>query len=138
MNEEQRRILQMVADGKLTSEEAAELLDALQAETRPAVRDQGVQLQRDESSYLRQQGPGRRSPRTLMIQISEGGDSHVNLRIPFGLFRAAGKYIPRKAQASLSEYGIDLEELLGDLSGSESGVLLQVNDGDDHVLIAVE
>jgi hypothetical protein len=73
-----------------------------------------------------------------MIQISEGNNNNVNLRIPFGLFRAAGKYIPRKAQASLREYGIDLEELLGDLSGSESGVLLQVNDGEDHVLIAVE
>jgi hypothetical protein len=137
MNEEQRRILQMVADGKLTSEEAAELLDALQAETRRGDAEQSQSAQRGEAAYWR---PPRetRSPRTLMIQISEGGDSHVNLRIPFGLFRAAGKYIPRKAQASLREYGIDLEELLGDLSGSESGVLLQVNDGDDHVLIAVE
>lgn len=138
MNEEQRRILQMVADGKLTSEEAAELLDALQAETRRGDVEQTPQGPRGDSPYWRQQGPARRTPRTLMIQISEGNDSHVNLRIPFGLFRAAGKYIPRKAQASLSEYGIDLEELLGDLSGNESGVLLQVNDGDDHVLIAVE
>ncbi len=136
MNDEQRRILQMVADGKLTSEEAAELLDALQAESRRSEDDQPV-----GTRHFDHRGPsGRvgRSPRTLMIQISEGNNNNVNLRIPFGLFRAAGKYIPRKAQASLSEYGIDLEELLGDLSGSESGVLLQVNDGDDHVLIAVE
>jgi DUF4097 and DUF4098 domain-containing protein YvlB len=137
MNEERRRILQMVADGKLTSEEAAELLDALQAETRRGDAEQSQSVQRIGDGPWR---PTRetRSPRTLMIQISEGDDSHVNLRIPFGLFRAAGKYIPRKAQSSLREYGIDLEELLGDLSGSESGVLLQVNDGDDHVLIAVE
>jgi hypothetical protein len=136
MNEEQRRILQMVADGKLTSEEAAELLDALQAETRRGDLEHVGSMQRSHNSGSELQE--RRPPRTLMIQISEGNNSHVNLRIPFGLFRAAGKYIPRKAQASLREYGIDLEELLGDLSGSERGVLLQVNDGEDHVLIAVE
>lgn len=136
MNEEQRRILQMVADGKLTSEEAAELLDALQAETRRRDPEQTGFTQRSHNPGSELQE--RRPPRTLMIQISEGNNSHVNLRIPFGLFRAAGKYIPRKAQASLREYGIDLEELLGDLSGSERGVLLQVNDGEDHVLIAVE
>jgi hypothetical protein len=137
MNEEQRRILQMVADGKLTSEEAAELLDALQAEGRRGDAERSPQGLRADTPYGR---PARdsRPPRTLMIQISEGNNNNVNLRIPFGLFRAAGKYIPRKAQASLRDYGIDLEELLGDLSGSESGVLLQVNDGDDHVLIAVE
>jgi hypothetical protein len=137
MNEEQRRILQMVADGKLTSEEAAELLDALQVETRRGNQEQASSVPQrfDNTGLSRQQG---RPARTLMIQINEGNDSHVNLRIPFGLFRAAGKYIPRKAQASLRDYGIDLEELLGDLSGSESGVLLEVNDGDDHVLIAVE
>jgi hypothetical protein len=138
MNEEQRRILQMVADGKLTSEEAAELLDALQAETRRGNSEGFSFAQRAENPGPVPSRQIARSPRTLMIQISEGNDSHVNLRIPFGLFRAAGKYIPRKAQASLRDYGIDLEELLGDLSGSESGVLLQVNDGDDHVLIAVE
>lgn len=136
MNEEQRRILQMVADGRLTSEEAAELLDALQAEV-PRRDDEGPVAPR----HIGPRGPGSSAggpARTLMIQISEGDNTNVNLRIPFGLFRAAGKYIPRKAQSSLREYGIDLEELLGDLSGSESGVLLQVNDGDDHVLIAVE
>jgi hypothetical protein len=135
MNEEQRRILQMVADGKLTSEEAAELLDALQAESRRSDPEPAPFAPRVDNPGLMRPG---RSPRTLMIQISEGNNNNVNLRIPFGLFRAAGKYIPRKAQASLREYGIDLEELLGDLSGSESGVLLQVNDGEDHVLIAVE
>jgi hypothetical protein len=137
MNEEQRRILQMVADGKLTSEEAAELLDALQAEARRGSVDPAPAAPRADNTYWREP-QDKRQPKTLMIQISEGNNSHVNLRIPFGLFRAAGKYIPRKAQASLREYGIDLEELLGDLSGSERGVLLQVNDGEDHVLIAVE
>lgn len=128
-DEERRRVLQMLADGKITAEEAADLLDALQA-----------QRERPQDEPISSPPPPRaaRSGRALVIRVSEGDTSKVNLRIPLGLARAAGKFIPRKAQRQLGEYGIDLEELLGDLSGTEQGTLLQVEDDDDRVMIVVE
>lgn len=142
LSEDRRRILQLVADGKITAEEAAELLDALPKEG----QSDGPREQSDFGGPLPQlpsppQYPAWPQPtraRALVIQINDGSDSHVNLRIPFGLARAAGKFVPRRAQQQLKEFGIDLQELLDDLRGSENGTILQVNDDDSHVLIAVE
>jgi hypothetical protein len=142
-SEDRRRILQLVADGKITAEEAAELLDALPKDG----QSEATREPTDFGGPALQFPPGPQSPewprpparaRALIIQITDGSDSHVNLRIPFGLARAAGKFVPRRAQQQLKEFGIDLQELLDDLRGSENGTILQVNDDDSHVLIAVE
>ena len=81
-----------------------------------------------------------RTPRrSLVIQVKEGGDSKVNVRIPLSLARAAGKFIPRHAQQHLAAYNIDLEELLSGLRDAEGdGTLIEVKDGKDEVRIAVE
>jgi hypothetical protein len=84
--------------------------------------------------------PGiRKQRRSLVIQVKEGGDSKVNVRIPLSLARAAGKFIPRHAQQHLAAYNIDLEELLSGLRDAEGdGTLVEVKDGKDEVRIAVE
>jgi hypothetical protein len=131
MNEERARILRMVAGGKLTAEEAAELLEALE----PAPRAEG-----------RAAFPGEplpfappTNPRTLVINISEGGDSKVNVRIPLGLARAAGRFIPRQAQEYLEDHGIDLKQMLAEQTVAwTKGPLIEIQDEEDHVLIAVE
>ena len=137
-SEDRRRILQLVADGKITAEEATELLDALPGD-RPS-----EPVREADAPYPPM--PPRlpalpRMPvrnRALVIQIHDGESTHVNLRIPFALARAAGKFVPRRAQQQLKEFGIELDDLLNDLSGNENGVLLQVQDDKDVVLIAVE
>jgi hypothetical protein len=133
MNEERRRILQLVADGRITAEEAADLLDALGPET----RGDAAAGDSPSASSPGAPPPSRRA-HALVIQVQERGEKRVNLRIPIGLARAAGRFIPRNAQHRLREHGIDLEELISDLSGSEHGTLLQVEDDEDRVLIAVE
>lgn len=140
-NEDRRRILQLVADGKITAEEATELLDALQSESA-----RGGTENPSESAFpvppVAPRAPiPPRAPvasRSLIILVTEGPNTKVNLRIPFGLARAAGKFVPRRAQQQLKEVGIDLEEMLTDLTGSENGTILQVEDEDNRVLIAVE
>src|SRR5437868_4875965 len=96
MNEDRRRILQLVAEGKITAEEAADLLDAL-----------GSELRREPQSFAPPEPPipptafpaQRAAPaRSLIIQVMEGSTTKVNLRIPFGIARAAGKFIPRRAE----------------------------------------
>lgn len=137
MSDDRRRILQMVADGTITAEEASELLDALQPEPKRREAAAGdIPLPEPPARPAPPTPP--RSPRILIIQVTEGDSNRVNLRIPLGLARAAGKFIPRRAQEHLSEYGIDLAGLFEGITDSDQGVILQVQEEEDRVLIAVE
>lgn len=139
MNDERRRILQLVADSKISAEEAAELLDALGTQQRREPGMPGVPALPDlPTPAVPAPALAAGRARSLIIQITEGSSTKVNLRIPFGLARAAGRFIPRRAEQQLREFGIELEDLFNDLRGSENGTILQVEDEDARVLIAVE
>jgi hypothetical protein len=147
-DEERARILRMVAEGKLSPEEAAGLLEAVEPEPEPHISEYPNPSEgqyagfgsRGESDVRIRGREGRRSrpPRAVVIQIKEGGENKVNIRIPLGLARAAKKFIPRQAQNYLSSYEIDLQEFLDGASDMEGGTLLEVKDGENRVLIAVE
>jgi hypothetical protein len=138
----------MVADGKLSPEEAASLLEAVEPEPEPQVSSYSIPTETQYGGYgapgerdMRIRGrEGRRSrpPRAVVIQIKEHGENKVNIRIPLGLARAAKKFIPRQAQNYLSAYEIDLQEFLDGAGDMEGGTLLEVKDGENRVLIAVE
>lgn len=128
-NEERGRILRMVSEGKLTPSEAEELLASL---------DPAPGAGRPPLPIVPPAPPAPGARRNLVIQVYEGGDSKVNVRIPLGLARAAGKFIPRQAIGALAVHDIDLEQLLGSLGNVEDGTLLEVHDGTDQVRIAVE
>jgi hypothetical protein len=141
MNDDERaRVLRMVAEGKISPEEAADLLEAIQSSSaprspEPASMPEPPSPPAFESRELRL----RRRGRFLVIHVKEGGDNKVNVRIPLNLTRAAGKFIPRSAQTYLNKYEINLQEFLDDISETEGGgTLLEVRDGDNKVLIAVE
>jgi hypothetical protein len=147
-DEERARILRMVAEGKLSPEEAASLLEAVEVEPEPQSSTHVSSPEPEYAGYggmsdreVRIRGrEGRRTrpPRAVVIQIKEGGENKVNIRIPLGLARAAKKFIPRQAQNYLSSYEIDLQEFLDGANDMEGGTLLEVKDGDNRVLIAVE
>jgi hypothetical protein len=131
--EERTRILEMVAAGTISAAQASDLLAALEVPVTAAVAPR-------PQTVLTPSKPVQR--RYLVIEIdANGGQTKVNLRIPLGLARAISRFIPRQAQKHLSEYEINLEDLLeGVGSAEETGTLLEVSDngGADHVRIAVE
>lgn len=137
-NEERARILRMVSEGTVSPAEAEDLLAALEtprAESRPIPPTPPAPPAPPTPPAL----PLRAQRRSLVIQVSEGGQTKVNVRIPLGLARAASKFIPRNVQAQLSEHNIDLDELLQGIAGADNdGSLIEVKDGDDRVLIAVQ
>ena len=104
MNEERRKILDMLAQGKISVDEAEKLLAAVGEPSLKSEPDTGV---RRSWKYLRVQvepGPG-----------SECGD-RVNIRVPFKLIRAGLKFaafIPRDVHAKVNqafkEKGMDVE-----------------------------
>jgi acetylornithine deacetylase/succinyl-diaminopimelate desuccinylase-like protein len=147
-DEERARILRMVAGGKLSPEDAASLLEAVEPEPEPQVSSYSIPPEAPytahEGSVEREvrirgrEGHRSRPPRAVVIQIKENGENKVNLRIPLGLARAAKKFIPRQAQNYLSGYEIDLQEFLDGANDMEGGTILEVKDGENRVLIAVE
>ena len=138
MNEEKRKVLDMLAQGKITVEEAEKLLAAI---GEPAV----------------EAGPGsggKRAWKYLRVLVEPGpGNEHgdkVNIRVPFKLIRAGLKFaafIPQDAQVkvheALREKGLnvdlakitpqDLEELVSNLDDMTVEV-----DGRDKVRIFCE
>jgi len=134
--EEQARVLRMVADGKITAEQGAALLDALQPEPVTAASTPHV----IEASAVPVRAPAVPAPaRTLVIHITEDGEPRVNVRIPLGLARTATKFIPRQAHDYLERYEIDLNDLLAGIGNSVHGPLIEIQDDEDNtVRIAVE
>lgn len=140
MNDQERtRILGMVAEGVISPEEGADLLEALRDEARAS----------QPASFAAPTAPPptlpARSRRTLVIQVRDGTGENgtpvnrVDIRIPFGLAKAASKFIPRQAHQILAEHDIDLKEFIDEfIDSQEAGPLVQVTDGPSHVLIAVE
>jgi hypothetical protein len=117
------RILQLVADGRLTAEEAAPLLDALEEANESASRP----------------GPGSdaesgdRPASAIRIVVSEGGRSVVNLRVPLSLGRTALDHV----LPGLSEgAAVRIREAI---SSGLRGEILDVDDGEgDGVRVVIE
>ena len=113
MSEERRQILQMLADGKITAEEAERLLDAIgekKEETEPP-KSEGENV----SCCGMDVGKG---PKCLRVTVKgkKGKGDNVNIRVPLQLFRAGvklGSILPfevsEKVNAKLKDKGLDID-----------------------------
>jgi polyhydroxyalkanoate synthesis regulator phasin len=97
MNEERKRILEMLSEGKINADEAERLLSALSQESES---NQGVV----------NQGVVGNKPRYLRVMVEPGQESNnkdrVNIRIPIKLIRAGlrlASFIPKDAQVKVNE-----------------------------------
>ena len=109
MSEERRKILEMLASGKITLNEAEGLLSAL-------VEGESKQKGEQDVSFL-----GKKPPlKYLRVVVEPSPDSkkkeRVNIRVPLNLIRAGLKwvsFIPKDAQVkvneALSEKGIEMD-----------------------------
>jgi hypothetical protein len=138
MTEDKRKILDMLAQGKITVDEAEKLMAAVGD---PAPDQAGIPGAPRSWKYLRvlvEPGPG-----------SEKQDK-VNIRVPFKLIRAGLKFaafIPRDAQGkvheALKEKGMDVDfskitpQDLEDLVSNLDDMTVEV-DGKDKVRIFCE
>jgi hypothetical protein len=128
-------VLRLLAEGRLTAEEAGPIIDALgggRAEQRPG----------DPSSGTPSGGrgdPGRGDPgdrddspgRTLRVQVTEKGRTVINLRIPLSLGRAAISQVPGISEATSDRIREAIE-------AGVKGSILEVDDAGDGVRILIE
>jgi hypothetical protein len=137
MTENRRQILEMLAAGKITAEEADRLIGALH-EGQPAPAP----------------GPEKPAPKYLRVIIdsaeSYGGPTKINVRVPIQLLRAGvrlGSLIPSFAQErvnqALREQGLDMDiaklrpENLNELIDELRDLSVDINQEKDDVKIRV-
>ena len=142
MTENRRQVLDMLAQGKITVEEAERLLSLVD---QPA---------RAESGGTETTDARKPAPKYLRVVIGEGDDpqsKHVNIRVPMGLIRAGvrlASVLPSdatsKVNEKLKEKGIDIDlgkikaEDLENLVDSLSDLEVDIQDGQEKVRIYVE
>lgn len=120
------RVLQLVAEGKLSAEDAAPILAALDRKSRP---DKGAAASAADPETGR--GPAQ-TPRFARVEVRERGRRVVDLRVPISLGRFALSRVPGLSTQQIAE----VEEAV--TSGAH-GPILDVEDEDgDGVRIVLE
>jgi hypothetical protein len=105
MNEERKKVLNMLADGKISADEAERLLSALENKTTEASPQTALTNTLDNL------------PRYLFVKVDAVDGDKVNIRVPLKLVKAGIKLqalLPQDAQdkinAKLNEKGINLDD----------------------------
>jgi hypothetical protein len=126
MKEEIKKVLEMLKEGKINDDEAADLLDALR-----------------ESKKAEENIPLAKRKRFLKIRVTKGEKPQVNVTLPFGLINW-GLNIASKMGKNTVDIGgekipIDMEELNKAMNDPEfTGKIVDVVDEDKGEHIEVE
>ncbi|MBX3056650.1 MAG: hypothetical protein KF770_09275 [Anaerolineae bacterium] len=132
-----KEILELLANGKITADEAAELLSqpAAPAAEETAVPD--VKLLKEEEAI--QARNGGKKPGWLHVRVRdlESGRNKVTVNIPLGMVKF-GMKIGGRFSPELN--GLDWNELETMMNDMESGLLVDVQDeeGGEHVQVFVD
>ena len=127
-------ILRLVAEGRLTAEEAAPILDALSAASKATSQaEAAVRAAQPGSTIDAGSGtPQAGSPRFARIEVRDGGKRVVDLRIPISLGRFALGRVPGLS----AQHVADVERAV---ASGDRGPILDVQDEDgDGVRIVLE
>ena len=133
MSEELEALLRLVADGRLTPEEASPIVAALTGRPgtpAPASVPGPLATTPDGTTV-----PGKvlpAGPRQLRIRVEENGRTVVNLRVPLAVAETALNMVPGLA-------GEQAARVRAALEGGTIGPIIDVEDPDgDAVLISLE
>jgi polyhydroxyalkanoate synthesis regulator phasin len=148
MSEELETVLRLVADGTLTPDQAAPIIDALNRAERTGSSERvddrigrhvarahrTVDRAHERIEEVRARVEGRRAGggRQLRIRVTEHGRQVVNLRIPIGFVDAALSFVPGIG-------GDQSERIRQAVAAGTVGPIIDVEDPDgDSVVISVE
>ncbi len=110
-NESQKKILEMLAEDKITVDEATALLSKLQEpESAP-----------EDDTYAETGEVKRKTPKYLRVLVDSASGDKVNVRVPLSLIKTGIKLsalVPGNAVDQMSSHGFDLSQL-SKLDGDE-------------------
>jgi len=140
--EERLKILTMVQEGKITPEDAAQLLEALNAGNVAGSASAGAAPRRPSSPLEPptpfEAGLGRK-PRWLRVRVTDtdSGRPRVNVRLPVSMvsvgLKMGSKFAPQVE-------GLDADQLMQIIESGELGQIVDVYDEEDgeHVEVFLE
>ena len=114
MSNEKRKVLEMLAAGRITAEDAERLLNRLGTAPR-------ITAGEGSDSGDGEPETAKRPLRYLRVVVDSSEGDKVNIRVPLALVRTGIKLstmLPAEAADTLRERGVDLSELQG-LKGEE-------------------
>jgi SHOCT-like protein len=124
--EERLKILNMVAEGKISAEEGSRLLEALQSAERKVGATAGMATSGGESRYLR-----------IRVTNTHTGRERASVNIPVNLVNVAMRMGARFAPEMED---ISFEEVMSAINQGMRGKIVDVTEGEtgEHVEIFVE
>lgn len=144
MNEERKRILDMLEDGTITADEAMMLLEQLESDG----KGPQAPMQAPASAGGR---PGERMLRVrgVFYEPSKSKPTNINVNLPLKLAKLAGKIIgalPDSARRRMDAQGINLQDIdwddiietLADTGGDIVNVTFDEGDGSGTLRVYVE
>ncbi len=121
MSEERKKILKMLEEGKISVEEAARLIEAVESQPNAAKAVVG-----EKAEFLR-------------VLVCENGQEKVKVNVPLALARIALQAIPNSARQQMNAQGVDINQLLnGVMNNLRPGKLVEVQDGNNRVEVFIE
>jgi hypothetical protein len=125
------QVLRLVAEGRLTADEAGPILDAL--DTAAAYADAPTTRTTDRPASEREPKPPTdgAGARAIRIEISDHGRKVINLRVPLALGRAALDRIPGLSDATA-------ERVREAIVSGIKGPIVDLDDEGDGVRIVIE
>jgi hypothetical protein len=125
MSEERKKVLEMLAAGKITAEEAEKLLDKLNSNAPNAMPGTETPA-----------APGTAKPKYLRIVVDQPGRDPVNVRVPLSFLGSAKSLLaimPKRVNERLAEHGINAGSFatmnLDDLGPALRELNVEVNKG---------
>ncbi len=122
------RVLRLVAEGRLTAEEAGPILDALDRAGFAAETGSDPPSRSDDPPA---DSTERGSARAIRVQVRDAGRTVVNLRIPLSLGRVAQTQVPGISEATS-------DRIREAIKAGIRGPIIEVEDGADGVRISIE
>ncbi len=120
MSNERKQVLDLLAEGKISSEDAERLLDRLAGSA--STGDAGASSAGSSTAAPSGSGqPPTAAPKFMCVHVDSHEGDQVNVRLPLALVRSGIKlsaFLPREAAETMSKNGVDFSQLSG-LSGDD-------------------
>lgn len=125
VQDERKKVLDMLAAGQINVDQASELLRALgDAPSATSAAPPPPPARTGTARLLR-----------ISIDANDDGDGErakIRVNVPLGLAKFAGRFLPAEARTELEAQGIDLSELINALSTeTPEGKLVDIDVDDD-------
>ena len=129
-------VLRLVAEGRLTADEAAPILDALEAKggvrvNAPSPPPAPGAPRSEPPDPPRPFASGTAPARAIRIEVTDAGRSVINLRVPLSLGKAAINQVPGISEATS-------ERIREAIDAGIKGPIVDIDEDGDGVRISLE